>query len=77
MFVVNLYSFLRQFILFLILALFKTCHEIKLAGQEKNANWGGRFGIDPDGPEGVDPFAVDCDFTTNPEIGITEVSNYA
>lgn len=60
----------------LISALFKTCHEIKLAGQDKNPNWDGRYGIDPDGPGGVEPFSVDCDFRTNPEIGITEVEYY-
>ncbi|XP_064594774.1 uncharacterized protein LOC135461554 [Liolophura sinensis] len=58
-------------------ALFKTCHEIKVAGQDKNPNWDGRYGIDPDGPGGVEPFSVDCDFRTNPEIGITEIPSDA
>ncbi|KAK3105571.1 hypothetical protein FSP39_000840 [Pinctada imbricata] len=55
------------------LDVYKDCHEIKMAGKDKNPLHNDVYAIDPDGSGGVQLFAVTCDFKTNEEIGITEV----
>ncbi|XP_071951340.1 neurexin-4-like [Antedon mediterranea] len=46
-----------------------SCNEIKKAGLTED-NF---YGIDPDGPGGVEPFTVKCDMTTETDIGLTIV----
>ncbi|XP_064597834.1 LOW QUALITY PROTEIN: uncharacterized protein LOC135464334 [Liolophura sinensis] len=53
--------------------LFKTCHDIKMAGADVDPNWTGQYAIDSDGAGGLKPFAVQCDFMSVPTIGITVV----
>lgn len=45
-----------------------------MAGADVDPNWNGQYAIDSDGAGDLPPFAVKCDFVSDPTIGITVVS---
>ncbi|XP_070546619.1 uncharacterized protein [Ptychodera flava] len=53
--------------------LLRNCHEILVVGATYNPNGDNTYAIDPDLDGPIPPFQVYCDFTTDPEIGISEV----
>ncbi|ESP02989.1 hypothetical protein LOTGIDRAFT_230443 [Lottia gigantea] len=49
------------------------CYQIMMSGNTKTPYSEDRYVIDPDGPDGVDPFVVTCSFNSEEDNAITEV----